>query len=481
MIGFMPVIYPDELVYSWFARYYVHSGHSAYVFAIEDLLESRYIRPDVEFLNRLNPDAKEVITGMISMEDLILKHTMFPSVRFAHNSRINIALQSMVRQEGDVHNLLPLPKSNLPRYIRYCPVCVAEDREKYGEAFWRRSTLLRNVDVCARHRCRLKNTNILISGKQSPRLYVAETEIKDMEPEFVEDCLELQFAQYMTEVFQFSIDFTNEVGIGDFLNSKLEGTAYLSVRGRMRNTSRLYEEFTAFYGKVQQQKVATLSQLQKIFTGYRSDFYEVCQMAFFLGIGVDELANPMLPEKSQMERFNEKVAELYQAGLGCHRIARKLGSCPKTVVKANREKPKAKHDYSVRKGMKKADWSAMDEELLQKVRNTCRQIYHNDGGRPGRVTTYAVCRALSLPDKRFDYLPRCKAVIQEYAESFEVYWAREVVWAYKSLVESAKQDDIYWRNIRDITNLRRNNFMSSFPYLSMFTDQDTARRIQSLL
>lgn len=481
MIGFMPAIFPDELVYSWFARYYAHSGHSAYVFAIEDLLESRYIRPDVEFLNRLNPDAKEVITRIISIEDLILQHTMFPSVRFAQHSRINTALQSMVRQEGDVHNLLPLPKSNLPRYIRYCPVCVAEDREKYGEAFWRRSTLLRNVDVCARHGCRLKNTNILISGKQSPRLYVADTEIKDMEPEFVEDCLELQFAQYMTEVFHAPIDMDNEVEIGNFLNSKLEGTKYLSVRGKMRNVSLLFQDLMDFYGELPQHGITKFSQMQKIFTGYRYDFGEICQMAFFLEIGVDELVNPRLPEKSQTELFNENVAKLYQSGLGCHRIARAVGSCSSTALKANREKPKAKHDYSVRKGMKKADWSAMDEELLQKVRNTCRQIYHNDGGRPGRVTTYAVCRALSLPDKRFDYLPRCKAVIQEYAESFEVYWAREVVWAYKSLVESAKQDDIYWRNIRDITNLRRNNFMSSFPYLSMFTDQDTARRIQSLL
>lgn len=119
--------------------------------------------------------------------------------------------------------------------------------------------------------------------------------------------------------------------------------------------------------------------------------------------------------------------------------------------------------------------------MLQTVRDICEKIYHNGGGRPGRVTIYAVCRALSLPDTRFNYLPKCKAVIQEYAESFEVYWAREVVWAYKFLMESVKQDDICWRNIRDITNLRRDNFLASFLYLPMFADQDMAARIQSLL
>lgn len=481
MIGFMPVIYPDELAYSWIARYYAHSGHSAYVFAIADLLENRNIRPDVEFLNRLNSNAIEVISSMIPMEELILQHTMFPSARFVQNSRKSTALQSMMKQEGDVHNLLPLPKSNLPRYIKYCPLCAKEDREKYGEAFWRRSLLLKNMDICAKHECRLKGTMIPISGKQLSRLFVAETEIKDIKPEFVGDCLELQFAQYMTEVFHAPIVMDNEVGIGDFLNSKLEGTKYLSVRGKMRNISLLFEEFRKFYGELPQQGITKLSQMQKIFTGYRYNFYEICQMAFFLGISADELVNPKLPEKSQTERFNEKVAELYYAGLGSHRIAREVGSCSSTALKANRKKPKLEHDYSVRKGMRKAEWDAMDEEMLQTVRDACKKIYHNNGSRPGRVTIYAVCRALNLPDKRFDYLPKCKAVIQEYAEAFEIYWAREVVWAYKSLVETAKYNDICWRDIRDITNLRRDNFLASIPYLPMFADQDTAERIQRLL
>lgn len=426
MIGFMPALYPDELIYSWFARYYAHSGHSAYVFAIGDLLENRYIRPDVEFLNRLNPDAREIIAKMIPMEELIFQHTMFPSARFVQKVRLNTALQSMISQEGDVHNLLPLPKTNLPRYIKYCPICAVEDREQYGEAFWRRSALLRNIDVCAKHGCRLKNTDILISGKQSPRLYVAEAEIKDVEPEFAEDGLELHLAQYMTEVFHAPIAMDNEVGIGDFLNSRLEGTKYLSVRGKMRNISQLFEDFMGFYGELPQQGITRLSQMQKIFTGYRYDFYEVCQMAFFLGISAGELTNPKLPEKSQTELFNEKVAELYRAGLGSHRIARVVGSCSSTALKANREKTQAEHDYSVRKGMRKNDWDAVDAEMLQTVRDTCRQIYHNNGKRPGKVTVYAVCRALKLPDKRFDYLPKCRAVIQEYVESYEVYWARKL-------------------------------------------------------
>lgn len=486
MIGFMPSIYtnPNELVYCWFARYYTHSGHPAYVFAIEDLLEKKNIRPDVEFINRLNSDAKDIITKMISMEDLILNHTMFPYYRFAENNRLCNALKLMIETDGDAHQLLPVSKNRAggqTRYIKYCPICAAEARQFYGEAYWSRTANIRNMDVCAYHKCRLKKTNIVISGKQSGRLFVADAEIKDVEPEFVNEGLELQFAKYLTDVFQKPINMNNTVDIGVFLNSKLEGTQYLSTRGMMRNVSLLFDDIIKFYEKLPNQGITRLSQIQKIFTGYRWDFYEICQIAFFLNISVYDLINPKKPEKSQTELFNEKVARLYDAGLGCYRIAKEMDCSPSTARKANQVKPKAGHDYSVRKGMKKADWEQMDNDMIQQVRDVCEQIYYNAGGRPGRVTEYAVCRVLEIPSKRFDYLPLCRAVIQEYTEDYEVYWAREVVWCYQHLIDTIGKDSIKWRDIRDITNLRKANFIASFPYLNQFTDGVTAEKIKALL
>ena len=37
MITYMPTIYPDELVYSWFGRYYVHSGCFSHKMALQEL------------------------------------------------------------------------------------------------------------------------------------------------------------------------------------------------------------------------------------------------------------------------------------------------------------------------------------------------------------------------------------------------------------------------------------------------------------
>ncbi len=481
MIAYLPELFPGELFYSYLARYYCHTT-PVYSNAIGDILEKRTIRPDIEFINRLNENARDVITKRISMKELVLEHTMFPTARFIPASRRNFALESMIAQEGDVHNLLPLPTVKKPRCLKYCPMCAMEMREVYGEAYWTRQANIRNIDVCVKHRCRLKATNIEISGKKSGRLYVADAEIEDIEPEFVDDGLELEFAQYMTDVFQIPINMENSVDIGKFLNTKLEGTKYLSTRGKMRNISLLFDDIMKFYEKLPNQGINQISQMQKIFTGYRWDFYEICQIAFFLRISTDDLVNPKLPEKSQSELFDEKVARLYDAGLGCHRIAREMGCCPSTARKANQSREKRVHDYSAaRRGKQVMDWAEIDIELLPEVQKAINQIYGGGDTRPKRVTEFAVSKYMGWPDKRFNYLPECRKLVQSYFEEFPIFWAREVVWCYQHLDDTIGEEDIRWRDIRDITNLRKNNFIASFPYLCRFTNQETADKIQSLL
>lgn len=499
MIAYLPELYKGELVYSWFARYFAHM-YPLYTCAVEDLLESRNMRADVEFLNRLNAEARAAITKMLSLEELILKHTMFPYCRFADTSRLSKALHSMVAMEGDVHQLLPLPKGHPTmnaRFIKYCPVCASETRNTYGEAYWSRKAIMRYINICTEHKCRLKSTGIAISGKQSPRLFVAEEEISDVSIEPVAEGIELSFSEFMVEVFSKPINLENNVHIGDFLKSRLAGTKYMSARGMQMNTSLLVDDLREFYKDLQQQDTSNIDiegesvfslgitqrhQIQHILTGKCTDFYRICQIAFFLGITSDELADPEILKVTQTMLFDAKVAELYAQGLGCYRIARKLGCSAATVRHVNKPRDKKPHDYSAaRLGKQKMNWNQYDMDMLSEVQKAAEQIYGGEGKRPKRVTEFAVIKYLGWPDKRFDYLPKCRELVQRYHEEFPVYWAREIVWCYKLLSETMDKNDIRWRNIRDMTNMKKKNFIASFPYLHHFTDQDTVDRIKVLV
>ena len=142
MITYFPTAYPDELLYSQLARYYVRSGYLAYVYAAEELFTSKIVRPDMEFVNTYTPDALQLITREISMENVVWKHTMFPYYgRFLPLERRQRAFQSLVSMQGNYHNLLPIPKrkNSSDRCLRYCPICAEQDRQKYGETYWHRT------------------------------------------------------------------------------------------------------------------------------------------------------------------------------------------------------------------------------------------------------------------------------------------------------------------------------------------------------
>lgn len=66
MICYMPEIYEYETVYSWFCRYYTHSGYPYYKYALEDLFIKQEGCPmaDLEFIGNLNEDAKAVISSV---------------------------------------------------------------------------------------------------------------------------------------------------------------------------------------------------------------------------------------------------------------------------------------------------------------------------------------------------------------------------------------------------------------------------------
>src|SRR4030042_7010586 len=46
----------------------------------------------------------------------------------------------------------------VPQFLRYCPECVSEDFERWGETYWRRTHQLPGVLVCTDHKGGLANS-----------------------------------------------------------------------------------------------------------------------------------------------------------------------------------------------------------------------------------------------------------------------------------------------------------------------------------
>ena len=139
MLGIFPEPYKDELIYSVMARYYVRSGYAKYVFVAEDLFVKRSVRPSFEYLSALSDEVVDQLTKNQSLIDVLVGHTMFPyHCRFLPLDRRKTALQSIIRMDKNYHNLILFPKRRTIPTMRYCPMCVVEDRKHLGETYWHR-------------------------------------------------------------------------------------------------------------------------------------------------------------------------------------------------------------------------------------------------------------------------------------------------------------------------------------------------------
>lgn len=484
MIGFMPEPYPDELMYSVLSRYHKMSGHLVYRASAEELFKDPLVRPDLEFVNRYTEEVLSVL-GM-DMETLVRNHTMFPaSAMFLPYERKKAAFQSMIRMDGKHKNLLAIPVRKNVRTLRYCPVCVAEDRKKYGETYWRRGYQIESIRVCPVHRCYLQSTEVILSGKATPAFITAEEVIpENREVVSCNNELELKLEKYIIEVFQSKIDMENQVSVGAFLHTRLENTKYLSLHGEQRNINELHQDFTRYYQNLQDNNFTELWKIQKVFTNDRYRLQDVCMLGMFLQIPAKELVNRKFPEIRQHERFEKELERLHAAGIKYPAIARQLGASYDTVKAIGEGRYKKKHDGKIlpgkKAGVKGKDWEKLDKETLPLVQKAITEMWEDvtQDNRPMRITTNAVVRKMGVPSKWFEKQPRCKKVIEKYTESYPRYWAREVVWAVQLLQK--RGEFVCWKGVRKLTNISKKNFLSCLEYVDVFTDRETAALIQFL-
>lgn len=442
MITYLPEIYPDELVYSWFCRYYVHSGCFNSSMALKELLKKRSNNPSKEFIGNLNPEAKEKITKMYDMDYLILNHTMFPQyARFLPASEKKDALYKLGHEFCDAHYLFAiLPREEGEKHLRYCPVCALEDRQKYRETYWHRKHQIRNMSICPKHRCKLIESNVLAKSEQEYTLRDAESNIEDIRAESIENPLIIHFASFLERVFDASINMDNDTPLNSILYDGMCKTKYLKPSGRSRYTRMLADDMKGYYEDLGICNIASMYQVQRAVLGTRFEFSVACQIAFFLEMQPEELTNPSLTRK-QIEQEQKTHYMTDNAPI---------------------------------------DWNQFDEETAPILEQVARDIYNgvtSETGRPERVSEKIVYRELGLHQHRLENMPKCRAIFEKYTESYPESWARKIIWAYQKLKSENGNAPFYWSDIRLLAGVKKHNFEKVVPYLGKYTDKDTVEEI----
>lgn len=187
MLGYFADPYPDELLYSVYARLWEKLGCKNGQAFSRMVFGSGSAVPSIALPHYLNYLIGVIPRGHSYTSDwLIANNTLFPMfvpfLPVQRVRRIQRALRSS--QRGAIQFLLGQKRTSVTslRYLRYCPVCVQQDRLLHGECYWHRCHQVPEVEVCSHHEVWLEDSQASGSNLRASHAFKSAEQTIRLEP-----------------------------------------------------------------------------------------------------------------------------------------------------------------------------------------------------------------------------------------------------------------------------------------------------------
>lgn len=162
-----PQLYPNELFYSALARYKVRCGIISDKLLLHDVFGIKTVVASPEMPNCISIACENIQPSTTLMAtDIIQNHTLYPLyTAFSEAAtKQKVKRQMMGSGKNTYTTSTGLATCTLKPFIkfRYCPLCVYEQLQTYGEVFWDRRWFGFYTYCCSAHGVQFVQTNFAI-------------------------------------------------------------------------------------------------------------------------------------------------------------------------------------------------------------------------------------------------------------------------------------------------------------------------------
>jgi hypothetical protein len=419
----------------------------------------------------------------LTPEQLAAQHTFFPAVApFLETSEANHLLQRMIY--GGVVPGYPICHTPLfgddQPFIRYCPVCAANDRSSmFAVARWRMMHQLFGVEACAEHKCRLIKTGCRFSAQRV--FHDAETVIPDNLPKIEPaEPKDIQMTEDLAFLFSPACPRPGRRRIAATLQQRAR--EWMSYRSPSHQSAEgpLITELINHYGIgwLQRSSLDSGLRISRVMRS-KNRIYPAFFSALlgrFLGLPLAELLAaainvelPLLASQKQCPRLtsNSDVPELRPARRRKFNryslcSAQTIESHRHRILKLRRERPNAtrreirfvanyslqvlfcadpewiKANLPVAQPSLKINWSRLDAQKAAMVRNAAEML-RSSSDRPTWIQ-FRTLRKATIGNKwrqpkYLKKLPLLRAALQEERDTPCTYAERTMRWLCREITE----------------------------------------------
>lgn len=257
MLSFFTDPYKDEILYSTIARYHYYYGNVDFKDTLKEIFGSDNVIPTIAFPTKLEYLSSQFPNSRLYNSDyLIQNYTLYPYYSpFLPAQRQVMITNEMKNGDGKgIYAQIGSTAGSVSRKqgLYYCPLCVAEDKEKYGEPYFHRAHQLQGIEVCPEHNCMLRLYPV--SQKDGSRLAFIMLEYKnaDLSLEHITDNKEAELYNMVSDSASYLINNDlksyNQHSVYEKYQIILKNKGFMTYNGTIKQ-KQLYEEFLDFYGE----------------------------------------------------------------------------------------------------------------------------------------------------------------------------------------------------------------------------------------
>lgn len=350
---FFPNPYKDEILYSVLARYCVQSGNFSLIKNFDDIFGSRNIIASVELPGNLDIIISNLpANSKYSSEFFIYNNTLFPYVASFLPEKRAREVKGLMKegQASLIYNKSGYISGsiNQNRSFRFCPECMREDFQNYGEMYWHRIHQITEVYVCPKHKLALVESKIDMRGNNRQSFIPATPEVCYVgnTPTYSDDIFEK--LMWIAEDVQSILDF-------EFAFQSIESHKYLYMEelikknfansNTMVHQKKLRKAILEFWGNetlqllqcpiYEEKECYWLNSLVRNNSISSQPIRNLILMRFLciepnklLGNKIDISGN-----KNHKKKWEDKLKSLINKRISIRQMAIELNSTPKTIKK----------------------------------------------------------------------------------------------------------------------------------------------------
>lgn len=333
MLTYFPTPLPGEWWYSVLCRYHVRSGHAKHQTTVRELFQGKTLsQMGAVFPNSTIPRVlAQLPSGFLKPRDIVIRHTLFPYyTRCYPPDEKEQILKRLALGKTEVITSIRLFADASKRSPRFCPLCWAEDRQKYGEAYWHIAHQIPLLTICPVHGCSLVEAETVLPSHLSYTFFPLDT-YPPPEPQEPPDPLwQSTFSQILYEYQMLPI----ERGATDGYNNLaiyLGNLNYEIIQNHSPHTildaRRLYQDLVGFYSPAFVERIFGTSNSAPLINRICKWEMKVPERYALLQCfaGFDSIS--MFSEKRLCSRYESALLDMASTGVryGKKDVAHRLG------------------------------------------------------------------------------------------------------------------------------------------------------------